>query len=507
MNRRRFAALAASALLWPAVRPWNAARAAAEAGEDEELAELSIDQASVRLRASSLSSRRLTEACLARIGIYEPKLNAFITVLQEAALARAAAMDAELAAGHWRGPLHGIPLALKDLIDTAGTKTTGGSSLFADRIPTEDATVVTRLKAAGAVILGKTNLFEFGSQTSYFGLSRNPWDLTRTTGGSSSGNGAAVSAALCYGALGSDTGGSVRIPASYCGLVGLKATYGLVPLRGILPCVVSLDHCGPMTRTVTDAALLLNQIAGYDPLDFTSGEHPREDYVAALRQPVAGLRLGLPASFFDQLDPEVAAAVAEALGVLRRMTRGTKEVELPATAATGMDGGGVGIGAEFYAFQEEYFRKNPGGYMPPERRRIEAWASAHGGYASDYARGLWALQRLRRTIDQTFADVDLLVLPTQRILPPTNADYLRDVYDATPRPAPVTSNCPPFNIYGIPALSLTCGFSRNGLPIGLMIAGPRFAEGRVLALARAYEQATPWRLRRPPLAPATPVPA
>jgi aspartyl-tRNA(Asn)/glutamyl-tRNA(Gln) amidotransferase subunit A len=307
--------------------------------------------------------------------------------------------------------------------------------------------------------------------------------------------------------LGSDTGGSVRIPASYCGLVGLKATYGLVPLRGILPCVLSLDHCGPMARSVEDSALLLNQVAGYDPLDFTSVEHPREDYVAALGQPVAGFRLGLPVSFFDQLDPEVAAAAAEALGVLRRMTSGAKEIELPATGDTGMDGDGVGIGAEFYAFQEEYFRKNPAGYMPPERRRIEAWAAIHGGNAADYARGLWALQRLRRTIDQTFADVDLLVLPTQRILPPTNADYLREVYNPPAGKAPLTSNCPPFNIYGIPALSLPCGFSRQGLPIGLMIVGPRFSEGRVLALARAYEQATPWRFRRPLLKPTTPVPA
>jgi aspartyl-tRNA(Asn)/glutamyl-tRNA(Gln) amidotransferase subunit A len=229
----------------------------------------------------------LVDACLSRIDTYQPKLNASITVLRERELAQAAALDREQQAGKFRGPLHGIPVALKDNIDTAGVRTTGGSAVFDDRIPDEDAEVARRLTAAGAVVIGKVNLHEFAmggtNATSYYGPVRNPWALDR---GSSGGSAAAVAAGMCYGALGTDTGGSIRIPAGYCGIVGLKATYGLVPIRGIIPLTLSLDHCGPMTRTVEDTAIMLNVLAGYDRLDITSVEHAKEDYVAAMRQPV-----------------------------------------------------------------------------------------------------------------------------------------------------------------------------------------------------------------------------
>jgi aspartyl-tRNA(Asn)/glutamyl-tRNA(Gln) amidotransferase subunit A len=344
----------------------------------------------------------------------------------------------------------------------------------------------------------------------YFGLTRNPWALDHFSGGSSSGSGAAVCACLCPGALGTDTGGSVRGPASYCGIVGLKATYGLVPIRGCLQNTLSLDHCGPLTRTVEDSAILLGQIAGYDELDITSVEHPAEDYVAAMKQPVGGFRLGLPPAYFDHLDPEVARAMTEAIEMLRRLTRGTKEISLPSTAETGMmvsaGAHGSASGAEIYAFQEENFRNQAADFMLPDRRMLAGYAANHGGYAADYVRSRWALEKLRRTIDHAFTDFDLVIVPTQRIPSPLLSDFTKGLYDTTPKDPHNTSNSGPFNIYGIPAISVPCGFSRAGLPIGLTIAGRHFAEGKIFALARAYEAATGWESRRPPLTPQTPVP-
>ena len=505
MTRRHFAKLAAQAALLPLAG--RLARAATGAAPKDDPALLSISEASARIRSGALSCRDLTEACLARIAIYQPKLNAFITVMADEARAEAGRRDAELKAGRWRGPLHGIPVGLKDLIDTAGSRTTEGSALFAGRVPSEDATVTRRLREGGAIIIGKANLHEFGMYGAYYGLVRNPWALDHYSGGSSSGSGAAVCASLCGGALGTDTGGSVRGPASYCGIVGLKATYGLIPMRGIAPGVLSLDHCGPLARTVEDTALLLGQLAGYDELDITSVEHPREDYIAAMKQPVAGFRLGLPPDCFDKLDPEVGRVVDEALGVLRKLTRGTQTAALPSTAETGMQSSGPGQDAENYAYHEEIYRRDPGDYMLPEQRRIAAEAAKHGGYASEYVRGLWALQLLRRTIDRSFADVDLMVMPTRQILSPKLTDFQRGMSDTTPHDPSPTSNCEPFNIYGIPAISVPCGFSRSGLPVGLQIVGPNFSEGKVLALARAYEQACGWETRRPPLTPQTAVPA
>ena len=506
MTRREFVGTAAAAAAWHTMGPRGFAQA--PAGVPADLAALSLGEASALVRAGTVTAVQLTEACLARIAIYDSKLGAFITVMRTEALVQARSRDAELKAGQWRGPLHGIPIALKDNIDTAGVRTTAGSAVFGNRIPTEDATVVARLAAAGAVIIGKNNLYEFAmGGISYFGPVRNPWALDHNAGGSSSGSAAAVSAALCFGALGTDTGGSVRQPAAFCNLVGLKPTNGLVPVRGIVPGVLSLDCCGPLTRNVEDAAILLNALAGYDRLDITSVEHAREDYVAALRQPVAGLRLGTPINYFDRLDPEVAGATQKALALLATLTRGTREMSLPPTAPAGMDGGGSGVSAELYAYHEELARHDLPKYMLPERRRLEALAKNHGGDAADYVRGRWALERLRRTIDDAFTDFDLAVMPTERVLPSKLNAYMKEAYDTTPRDPGITfNNCPPFNVYGLPAISIPCGFSGSGLPIGLMIAGPRFSEGRILALARAYEQATDWHRRRPALAPDMPVP-
>src|SRR5712691_5455750 len=378
----------------------------------ELLAGLTLADVSARVKAGTVTSTALVTACLARIDIYNPKVNAFITVMRDAALAQAKALDAEQRAGKLRGPLHGIPIALKDNIDTAGVRTTAASAVFDDRVPTQDAEVTRRLKEAGAVLIGKTNLHEFAmggtSATSYFGPVRNPWALDRNPGGSSGGSAAAVSADLCFGALGTDTGGSIRIPAAYCGVVGLKGTYGLVSIRGIVPLTLSLDHCGPITRTVEDAALMLNALAGYDKLDIASVEHPREDYSAGMKQPVSGLRLGIPrAPFFDLLDADVAKAVEAAIGVLAKMTRSVKDVTLPSVRD-------ISLAGEANAYHEEFFTRTPERYQIPTRLGLQRSANRK---ASDYVRARWKLDLIRRTIDDSFADFDLVVLPTRRRIP------------------------------------------------------------------------------------------
>lgn len=483
--------------------PFAEAKSAAAGMSD--LAGLSLTEAAARVRAGQITATQLTQACLDRIAIYDIKLDAFITVMKQQALTLAQQLDAEQKAGKLRGPLHGVPLAIKDIIDTAGTRTTGGSALFADRVPSEDATVVARLRAAGAIIIGKTNTQEFamgGGETSYFGPSRNPWNLAHNTGGSSSGSGAAIAAHLAFGALGTDTGGSVRMPASYCGIVGLKPTYGLVPIRGILPLTVSLDHCGPMTRTVEDNALMLNVMAGYDKYDITSVDHAKEDYVAQLSQPVSGFKLGTPVGYFDDLQPDVAKAVETAIALLATLTGGVSEVALPGVAHLGS----LGTLGETYAWHEQYFKNAASKYMLAERRRLQTAADTEPK-AVDYIRAKWELETVRRKVDDAFANIDLVVLPTQRIVAPTLNELIGRVNDSKPSSPRATSNCQPFNVLGLPSISIPCGFSKTGLPIGLMIAGPHFSEGKVLALAKAYEQATSWHKKQPPLSPDTPVPA
>jgi aspartyl-tRNA(Asn)/glutamyl-tRNA(Gln) amidotransferase subunit A len=491
LSRREFGLSLASAA---------AAFAQTPASATEDLSALTLTEASARIQSRAVTPTQLVEACLSRIQIYNPKLNAFITVLAERARAQARQLDAEQKAGKLRGPLHGIPIVLKDNIDTAGIRTTAASAVFDDRFPKEDAVVAHRLKAAGAILLGKANLHEFAvggtSATSYFGPVRNPWALERTSGGSSGGSAAAVSADLCYGALGTDTGGSIRTPSSYCGVVGLKPTYGLVSIRGIVPLVLSLDHCGPITRRVEDAALMLNYLAGYEKLDITSVEHPQEDYVAQLARPISGLRLGIPrAPFFDWVDPDISKAVEDAITVLGKLTKGTRDIVLPSVEDIHLNG-------ESYAYHEEYITKNASRYMLPTRRSLQSGGNAKVG---EYVRSVWRLDSLRRTIDDTFTDFDLIVLPTRRHTPRTIASALKREDDDKPK-NPELENTQPFDYYGIPTLSIPCGFTKEGLPIGLMIAGRRFAEGQVLAAAHAYQQATNWHERQPPIRPDTPVP-
>jgi len=509
-TRRQFNCLAASA--WAAHLFADRLMALGSGGPADDLTSLTLAQASAKIRSGTVTATQLTKACLDRIGVYGPKLDCFITVMSEKALAQAKELDEEQKAGKLRGPLHGIPIALKDNIDTAGTRTTAGSAVFEDRVPSEDAPVTARLKAAGAVIIGKTNLHEFamgGGDVSFFGPARNPWALDHTTGGSSSGSGAATSADLCLGSLGTDTAGSIRNPASYCGIVGIKPTYGLVPIRGIAPLCLSLDHCGPIAKTVEDAAIMLNVLAGYDKLDITSVEHGREDYVAGMKQPVAGLRLGVPADAFDGANEEVGRIVQTAIDLLGNATRGVKEVNLPsANDVSYINFANLG---ETYAYHEQFFKLQSTRYQPTDRIRLQAEADGHPR-AEDYIRLQWELETLRRTIDDAFTDFDLVVMPTQKTTAPALNDMLkRDMETVAGKPAPSArsaagSNVGAYDAYGIPSITVPCGFSKEGLPVGLMICGPHFSESKVFALAHAYEQATAWHTRKPVLTPETSVP-
>ncbi|UFP95021.1 amidase [Gloeobacter morelensis] len=462
-------------------------------------AELTLAAAARLVRAGAVSSVELVQACLANIDKHDKQLNTFITVSAEQALAEAREAQAQIRRGDWRGPLHGIPLAIKDNIDTAGMRTTAASALFADRVPDEDAEVVRRLKAAGAVLLGKVNLHEFAlggtSAVSYFGAVHNPWILDRAAGGSSGGSAAAVACRMCFGALGTDTGGSIRTPASFCGIVGLKPTYGRVSNRNVIPLVWSLDHVGPMTRSVEDAALILNAIAGYDPQDLGSVDRPVPDYTAALAAPTAGLRVGVPqALFYDRLDPDVEAAVAGALEVLRGLTAEVRDVRLPMVASAASIGA-----AEIYAYHRPWFERSRGLYQISTRKRLDGAGKASG---ADYVHARREVERLRREVVKIFDTVDVLVTPTTPRPPYTIEQSLKR--DETEQLPPVLSNPGPFNVFGLPAISIPCGFTRDGLPIGLQIVGAPFAEIKVLTLAHAYERATGWHSRKPTMKPTSP---
>ena len=479
MNRRQFLTYAATSAA--------AASGVSYAKPRDDLAALSIKTASELIRARQVSPVDLVRACLDRVQKYQPVLNAYITITEERALADARLAEDEIRKGRWKGPFHGIPLALKDNIDTAGVRTTGASQVFKDRVPTEDAEVVRRLKNAGAILLGKLNLHEFAaggtSAVTYFGPVHNPWDPALTPGGSSGGPGAAVAALQCFGSLGTDTAGSVRIPASYCGIVGLKPTYGRVSIRGVIPLSWSLDHVGPMTRTVEDAALMLNVIAGYDELDTTTVDVPTADYTRALKTPTAKLRIGIPrAPFFDALHPDVAKAMDAALGVIKKITATIEDVTLPQVAA------GPVLAAEPYAFHAPYYAKSPELYQPPLQASLKRGSEVK---AEPYANALRAISSARREIKKTFAKVDLLVLPTM-------ADPPFKVEDGLTRNVSAR-NTSIFDAFGIPMISIPCGFTSSGLPIGLQIGGAPWAESTVLALAHAYERATEWHTRHPPL--------
>jgi aspartyl-tRNA(Asn)/glutamyl-tRNA(Gln) amidotransferase subunit A len=452
-----------------------------------------IVEISKRLRRKEVSPLELTRACLDRIEKRNAALNAFITVMGKSALAEAGAAEMEILRGEWRGPLHGIPIALKDLIDTSGTRTTAASAVFQDRVPSEDAEVVRRLRRAGAVIIGKNNLHEFAyggsSLVSFFGDVHNPWNTEHIAGGSSGGSAAAVAAALCCAAIGTDTAGSIREPAALCGCVGIKPTYGRrVSARGVIPLSWSLDHVGPLAATVGDAAVVLQAIAGYDPIDIGSADIPVSDYVSGLGEGTRNLRVGVPrAHFYEELDEEVRAAVEKALGVIGTLVASVRDVQIEVSSDRTVQA------AESFAYHAENVARTPELYQPETLRRIRTGEKIS---AAEYIQRRREFDEERRRADEIFADVDLLVMPTTPIPAPAIADLKKDAAALRPAELLLLRNTRPFNVWGLPAISVPCGFTTNGLPIGLQIAGAHWREDSVLRLAHAYEQGTGWHKKR-----------
>ncbi len=412
--------------------------------------------------------------------------------MADSALAEARMAESEIALGRWRGPMHGVPVALKDLIDTGGVRTTAGSALYKDRVPTQDAEIVRRLREAGAIIIGKNNLHEFAyggsSLVSHFGDVHNPWNLDRIAGGSSGGSAAAVAAGLACAAIGTDTAGSIREPAALCGCVGLKPTYGRVSSRGIIPLSWSLDHAGPLTASVADAAIVLQAIAGYDAADTTSADVPVVDYAAALREDAKQLRVGVPRQyFFDDLDGAVAAVTEQALQVIQTLVAEVKEVRLDVPTDRKLQA------AESWSYHAENVAKSAELYQPETLRRIRTGENVS---AAEYNERRRELDEARRTIGAVFADVDVLVTPTTPIPAPSIAELKANPEGLRPAELKLLRNTRPFNVWGLPAISVPCGYTKSGLPVGLQIAGASWREDLVLRLAHAYEQATAWHKRR-----------
>jgi aspartyl-tRNA(Asn)/glutamyl-tRNA(Gln) amidotransferase subunit A len=464
---------------------------------DRELISLSMAEAGELLRAKKVSSLDLTRACLNRIEQYNPVLNAFITITAESASADAKAADEEIARGGYRGPLHGIPIALKDLIDTAGARTTAGSAVYEHRKPERDATVVRKLREAGAVFLGKLNLHEFAyggsGVVSHFGPVRNPWDTSKTTGGSSSGSAAAVASGMCFAALGTDTAGSIRLPASLCGITGLKPTYGLVSAAGVIPLCWTYDHIGPMTRTALDAALLLDVIAGYDPEDPTSLAARYESVAGQLESLPTKLRLGIAREFFlDELDREVGAAFDAAAETLAGML-GSRLSEVKVR----LEKSNVVRVAEPYAYHEALLEKHANLYQPATLERIRAGA---GISATKYLEVRRELEVLRRRAVDVFEHVDLIATPTVPCLPYGVEELVNTPGELRPRELRMLRNTRPFNTVGWPTITVPCGLSGR-LPIGLQLAAAPGKDGLLLQVAHAFEKQTGW-VERLPVTPA-----
>jgi aspartyl-tRNA(Asn)/glutamyl-tRNA(Gln) amidotransferase subunit A len=462
---------------------------------DDALAYLTIRQVADRLRRRELSPVELTQAILDRIDRLDSELNAFITVMHEEALEQARQAEQALSAGNDLGPLHGVPISLKDLYQTAGVKTTGGSKILAVWVPTADSTVTRRLREAGAIIVGKNNLHEFAygatNENPHYGSARNPWDRERITGGSSGGSGAAVAAGLGYASMGSDTGGSIRCPAALCGTVGIKPTYGRVSRTGVLPLSWSLDHCGPLTRTVEDAALILNVISGHDPTDPASADRPVPDFAAALDGKVDGLRVGVIREYFgENVQPEVAAAIRAAIADLKRLGAQVEEVSVPEDAYALGTWNAIGC-SEATAIHEPWLTSRRDEYGPDVLERL---LQGQHISATQYLKGQRARRVLIERATALFERVDVLASPAVPIVAPTIAEGR----GAAGR-AQLLGFTRLFNILGLPTISVPCGFSSSGLPIGLQLAGRPFDEQTVFRAAYAYEQQAGWHTHRPSL--------
>ena len=483
-----------------------------------ELWELTAHEASDLLKRKEVTSQELTEACLTRIETVEPRIKSYTTITDEVARKHAREADEAIARGE-AGPLTGVPMQIKDLIATRGIRTTCGSKMLESFVPTYDATVATRLYDQHIVLLGKGNMDEFamGSSTensAYFPV-HNPWDLERVPGGSSGGGAAGVGARECFYALGSDTGGSIRQPAALCGVVGLKPTYGLVSRYGLVAFASSLDQIGPLTRDVTDAALVLNCIAGHDPLDSTSIPRPVPDYTRALKNDIEGMRLGIPKEYYDEgIDAGVKEVIEEAIKVLEGLGAHLEEVSLPSTryalacyyiiapsecSANLARYDGVKYG---YSYQdtedmwEAMEKTRQHGFGPEVKRRIMlgTYALSAGYYDAYYLKAQKVRTLIRQEFDEVFKRVDALVTPTS----PTVAFRIGEK-TADPVQMYLSDICTiPVNMAGLPGISLPCGFS-EGLPVGMQFIGPHLSEQTLFRAAYAYEQATPWHTKWPEL--------
>ena len=453
------------------------------------------------VKSGEISPVEIIEAHLSRIRATEPVLNSFITLLPDQALAAARQAERDIRAGRYRGPLHGIPVGLKDLFNTGGVRTTSGSRIYDTFVPSEDCTVAARFRDAGAILIGKLNMHQFAygptGENPDYGHMHNPWNPELVSGGSSGGSGSAAAAGQCTITTGSDTGGSIRIPAALCGIVGLKPTYGRVSRHGLTPLAWSMDHPGPMVRTVEDAAITMNVISGHDPRDVACVDLPVPDFTAALTGDIRGLRIGTPRQFFDApLDPEVRQRVNDALGHLESLGAEVQEVDFPefndaAAISTTM------LMAEASACFRDLLASDGEQLYEPVRLRLEAGLFIS---AADYLRAQQGRAAFDRAARRLLQDVDLLAGPSE---PVTAPPLLQQQVLAGEREigtvAALTQYTRPYNITGFPAISVPCGFSAEGMPIGLQLAGRPFDEETVLRAAHAYEQSTEWHSRRPPL--------
>jgi aspartyl-tRNA(Asn)/glutamyl-tRNA(Gln) amidotransferase subunit A len=467
-----------------------------------DLTALDISALAPLLRERKVSPVELTDVYLDRIARLDPLLNTYIKVLPVRARAAARAAEQELMGGAYRGPLHGVPLGIKDLYDLAGEPTTMGSSILRDNIAATDATAIRRFKEAGAIILGKQNLHEFAfgitSENPHYGVVRNPWNRDRVPGGSSGGTASGVAAGLCAAGLGSDTGASIRAPASFCGVVGLKPTYGRVSRAGALPLAWSLDHVGPIGRTVADCALLLQAIAGPDERDSASSQVQVPDYSEGLDRGVRGLRLGVPREyFFDIVEPEVERVVRDSFATLASLGAEIEEISMPHVAHAQL-AGNVIMSSEAAAQHVTWLRERHQDYGADVLLRIRGGLLVS---ATEYLHS----QQMRTLIQQDFRGafdrgIDAVLSPTVPLVAPPigQTQQAGGPLNLVPR-AFANRDTVPCNLTGMPAISVPCGFSAapESMPVGLQIMGPAFAEGLVLRIAAAYEQATPWHSMRP----------
>ena len=462
---------------------------------------MNISEASSLIHAHEISPIELVESHLERIETTDGRLNSFITVLADEATELAKEATQDVSSGRELGPLHGIPIGLKDLYDTAGTTTTIGSQIYRDRIPSSDATVVAKLRKDGAIIIGKLQMHEFAlgatSVNPHYGPARNPWDLSRITGGSSGGSGSSVASGQCMGALGTDTGGSIRIPAGLCGIVGLKPTFGRVSRHGVFPLSWTMDTVGPMAKTVEDSAILLSSMAGFDPLDSGSANVPMENFVANIGEDISEMKIGVPQEYFyDIISEEVVGAVQAAQEVFLGLGAKVESVSIPRLNHSLAISGTIML-AEAASVHEKTLKERASQIGNDVRLRLTQGALLS---ASDYLKAQRARSEFNKQVNETLQQFDVLLSPTIAVGAP-RIDEKTVLVDEAEHPAlalmPRLTR--PHNICGIPTISIPCGFTGKGMPIGLQLAGRAFAEKDIIQAAYAYENATNWSTVRPQL--------